>query len=175
MNVTFPCKVLTCLAQLFIVLFAGMLYVILMDKDRPAHECSDYWNVLLNWKTTGINFFNPTWANPVNNCASKISYYCNCQSKKVCIEMDVKLFIMHPLCGSKKYPYHPASWCSVRKAQLYFPCNLAFHLRVPKNFFSTISSWLEGKRNLLICCRIQQKIHETHKICLWLDPYEEFA
>ena len=39
MNVTIPCKVLTCLAQLFIVLFAEMLHVILIDKDRPAHEC----------------------------------------------------------------------------------------------------------------------------------------
>ena len=34
---------------------------------------------------------------------------------------------------------------------------------------STISSWLERIRNSLICCRIQQKIHETHKMCSWLD------
>ena len=34
---------------------------------------------------------------------------------------------------------------------------------------STIFSWLEHIRNSLICCRIQQKIHETHKICLWLE------
>ena len=50
-----------------------------------------------------------------------------------------------------------------------FPRNFAFHLCVPKNFFSIISSRLERKKSLLICCRIQQKIHETHKICLWLD------
>ena len=34
---------------------------------------------------------------------------------------------------------------------------------------STISSWLERIRNLLVCCRIQQKIHETYKICSWLE------
>ena len=35
--------------------------------------------------------------------------------------------------------------------------------------FSTISSWLKRKRNSLIYCRNQQKIHETHKICFWLE------
>ena len=35
--------------------------------------------------------------------------------------------------------------------------------------FSTISSCLERKRNSLISCRIQQKIHQKHKICLWLE------
>ena len=147
MNVTIPCKVLTCLAQLFIMLFAGMLCVILMDKDRPAHVCSDYWNVLLKWKTTGINLFNPTWANLVNNCASKISYYYNCQSKKACIKMDVKLFIMHPLCGSKnihttrlldavreKHSY-------ISHATLHFIC-----VHVSKNFFSTISFVTWGQK-----------------------------
>ena len=34
---------------------------------------------------------------------------------------------------------------------------------------STISSWLERITNSLVCCRIQQKIHETHKICSWLQ------
>ena len=45
--------------------------------------------------------------------------------------------------------------------------------------FSTISSWLECKRNSLICYTIQQNIHETHKICLWLERirscHKEFA
>ena len=45
--------------------------------------------------------------------------------------------------------------------------------------FSTIFLWLERKRNSLICCRIQQKIHETHKICMWLESirswHKEFA
>ena len=45
--------------------------------------------------------------------------------------------------------------------------------------FPTISLWLERKRNSLICCRIQQKIHETHKICLWPERikswHKEFA
>ena len=44
---------------------------------------------------------------------------------------------------------------------------------------STISSWHERIRNSLICCRIQQKIHETHKICSWCQhirgSHEEFA
>ena len=41
-----------------------------------------------------------------------------------------------------------SSWCSARKVQLCFLCDLAFHLQN---------------------CRIQQKLHETHKICLWLE------
>ena len=45
--------------------------------------------------------------------------------------------------------------------------------------FPTISLWLERKRNSLICCRIQQKIHETRKICLWPERirswHKEFA
>ena len=34
---------------------------------------------------------------------------------------------------------------------------------------STISSWLEHKRNSFICCIIQQKTRGIHKICLWLE------
>ena len=41
-----------------------------------------------------------------------------------------------------------SSWCSARKVQLCFLRNLAFHLQN---------------------CRIQQKLHEMHKICLWLE------
>ena len=40
-----------------------------------------------------------------------------------------------------------SSWCSARKVQLCFLRDLAFHLQN---------------------CRIQQKLHEMHKICLWL-------
>ena len=51
-----------------------------------------------------------------------------------------------------------SSWCSVRKVQLCFLGNLAFHLQ---NY------------------RIQQKLNETHKICLWLEQirslHKEFA
>ena len=41
-----------------------------------------------------------------------------------------------------------SSWCSARKVQLCFLRDLAFHLQN---------------------CRIQQKLHEMHKICLWLE------
>ena len=41
-----------------------------------------------------------------------------------------------------------SSWRSARKVQLCFLRDLAFHLQN---------------------CRIQQKLHETHKICLWLE------
>ena len=45
--------------------------------------------------------------------------------------------------------------------------------------FSTISWWLGHITNLLICRRIQQKIHETQRICLWLERirslHKEFA
>ena len=45
--------------------------------------------------------------------------------------------------------------------------------------FSTISWWLGHIRNLLICRRIQQKIHETQRICSWLERirslHKEFA
>ena len=51
-----------------------------------------------------------------------------------------------------------SSWRSARKVQLCFLRDLAFHLQN---------------------CRIQQKLHETHKICLWLErirsSHKEFA
>ena len=117
MNVTIPCKVLTSLAQLFIVLFAEMLHVILIDKDRPAHECSVYWNV--KWRSDR-HFLISHGQTQFNNCASKINYCYDWQSKKVCIKMEVRLFIMHPLCGSRKYPYHPflKQW---EKSTVIFP------------------------------------------------------
>ena len=56
-----------------------------------------------------------------------------------------------------------SSWCSEQKAQLYFPLTLHF-ICVWLRTCWTVFSWLEWIRNLLICCRIQQKIDETHKI-----------
>ena len=51
-----------------------------------------------------------------------------------------------------------SSWRSDRKVQLCLLCDLAFHLQT---------------------CRIQQKLHETHKICLGLEGisslHKEFA
>ena len=51
-----------------------------------------------------------------------------------------------------------SSWRSARKVQLCFLRDLVFHLQN---------------------CRIQQKLHETHKICLWLErirsSHKEFA
>ena len=52
-----------------------------------------------------------------------------------------------------------SSWRSARKVQLCFLRDLAFHLQN---------------------CRIQQELHETHKICLWLErvrrgSHKEFA
>ena len=163
MNVTIPCKVLTCLAQLFIMLFAGMLCVILMDKDRPAHVCSDYWNVLLKWKTTGINLFNPTWANLVNNCASKISYYYNCQSKKVCIKMDVKLFIMHPLCGSKNI-HTTRLLDAVREKHSYIShATLHFICVCPRTFFQQFLRDLRAKGICLSVVEFHRKYMKLTK------------
>ena len=72
----------------------------------------------------------------------------------------------------------PSSWCSARKVQLCFLRDLAFHLHVAKNFFNNFfMTWVQ--KRIRICCRIQQKIHETHKICLWLERirslHKEFA
>ena len=47
-----------------------------------------------------------------------------------------------------------SSWPSERKVQLCLLCDLAFHLQN---------------------CRIQQKLHETHKICLWLERISSWA
>ena len=51
-----------------------------------------------------------------------------------------------------------SSWRSERKVQLCLLCDLAFHLQN---------------------CRIQQKLRETHKICLWIErissAHKEFA
>ena len=51
-----------------------------------------------------------------------------------------------------------SSWSSARKVQLCFLCDLVFHLQN---------------------CTIQQKLHERHKICLWLEriksSHKEFA
>ena len=62
-----------------------------------------------------------------------------------------------------------SSWRSARKVQLCFLRDLAFHLqncRIQQKLHERhkICLWLERIRNLLICYTIQQKIHETHKI-----------
>ena len=69
-------------------------------------------------------------------------------------EVLISLFILiHAFCFllnavREKYSYIP-------HATLHFICVWTFW---------TISSWLEQIRNSLICWKIQQKIHETHKI-----------
>ena len=63
-----------------------------------------------------------------------------------------------------------SSWCSEWKVQLYFPRDLSLNFRVAKNFFNNFfMTWAQKEFAYVICCRIQQKIHETHKICLWLE------
>ena len=47
---------------------------------------------------------------------------------------------------------------------------LLLNFRVAKNFFNNFfMTWAQKEFAYVICCRIQQKIHETHKICLWLE------
>ena len=62
------------------------------------------------------------------------------ENSKICNEVLISLIILLQVLLS--------SWCSARKVQLCFLRDLAFHLQN---------------------CRIQQKLHETHKICLWLE------
>ena len=63
-----------------------------------------------------------------------------------------------------------SSCCSEWKVQLYFPRDLSLNFRVAKNFFNNFfMTWAQKEFTYVICCRIQQKIHETHKICLWLE------
>ena len=65
------------------------------------------------------------------------------------------------------------------KSTVIFPSRPCLKLiRVAKNYFNNFFvTW--AQRNSLICYRIQQKIHETHKICLWLECirswHKEFA
>ena len=54
------------------------------------------------------------------------------------------------------------------KSTVIFPLRPCFKFSCGQELFQQFLRDLSAKRNSLICCRIQQKIHETHKICLWL-------
>ena len=79
-----------------------------------------------------------------------------------CDEVLISLYILLQVLLS--------SWHSERKVQLYFPRDLAFHLHVAKNILNNKLFLCELRaKDSVICCRIQQKMHETHRICLWLE------
>ena len=65
-----------------------------------------------------------------------------------------------------------------KKSTVMFPTRPCILFACGQDLFQQFLHDLSAK-GICICCRIQQKIHETHKICLWLERirslHKEFA
>ena len=91
-------------------------------------------------------------------------------------KFDTHTVLFSLFTASSSLPFFLMQWV---KSTVIFLSRLCFKFFVWPGTLWTISLWLERKRNSLICCGIQQKIHKTHKIFFWLECirswHKEFA